>query len=229
MTEIDYFKLENKGKDFPFYKKNPYIPKWGWIVLIIATIIGLILSLSSNIIYVILSAIVLIVPILYFLKWDYKAIIDKPSLKDILLAIGLFIGYMVYAVILGFTLQYIFGLNGANLIPDNITIMTFVSLAFKLISEELIKFIPFMFLLRLSYKFSAKRKFSTILSMILVMIFFALLHAANLQTFLFAICIQGIGSIFEFIGYIKTKNLVVSYITHLCTDIFIFLSPFLGI
>lgn len=136
---------------------------------------------------------------------------------------------MVYAVILGYILQYIFGLNGANLIPDNITIMTFVSLAFKLISEELIKFIPFMFLLRLSYKFSAKRKFSTILSIVLVMIFFAFLHAANLQTFLFAIGVQGIGSIFEFIGYIKTKNLVVSYITHLCTDIFIFLSPFLGI
>ena len=229
MTEIDWFKIENKDKDFPFYIKIPYVPKWGWIVLIIATIIGLILSLSSNIIYVILSAIVLIVPILYFLKWDYKVIIDKPSLKDILLAIGLFIGYMVYAVILGYILQYIFGLNGANLIPDNITIMTFVSLAFKLISEELIKFIPFMFLLRLSYKFSAKRKFSTILSIVLVMIFFAFLHAANLQTFLFAIGVQGIGSIFEFIGYIKTKNLVVSYITHLCTDIFIFLSPFLGI
>ena len=141
MTEIDWFKIENKDKDFPFYKKNPYVPKWGWIVLIIATIIGLILSLSSNIIYVILSAIVLIVPILYFLKWDYKAIIDKPSLKDILLAIGLFVGYMVYAVILGYILQYIFGLNGANLIPDNVSIMTFVSLAFKLISEELIKFI----------------------------------------------------------------------------------------
>ena len=39
-----------------------------------------------------------------------------------------------------------------------------------------------------------------ILSIVLVMIFFAFLHAANLQTFLFAIGVQGIGSIFEFIG-----------------------------
>ena len=29
MTEIDRFKFEDDGFDFPFYNKNPYIPKWG--------------------------------------------------------------------------------------------------------------------------------------------------------------------------------------------------------
>lgn len=227
MTEIDWFKFENKDKDFPFYNKNPYIPKWGWIVLLIALIIGLTLSLSFNIIYVILSCIVLIVPVLYFLKWDYKAIFQKPSFKDILLAIGLFIGYIIYALILGIILQNI-GLNGAKLAPDTVSIMTFVSLAFKLMSEEFVKFIPFMFFLRLCYKFSNKRKLSTIISIAIVMVFFAFLHSANLITFLFALCVQGVGSIFEFIGYIKTKNILVSYITHLCTDVFIFLMPLLG-
>ncbi len=227
MTEIDWFKFENKNKDFPFYNKNPYIPKWGWIVLLIALIIGLTLSLSFNIIYVILSCIVLIVPVLYFLKWDYKAIFQKPSFKDILLAIGLFIGYIIYALILGIILQNI-GLNGAKLAPDTVSIMTFVSLAFKLMSEEFVKFIPFMFFLRLCYKFSNKRKLSTIISIAIVMVFFAFLHSANLITFLFALCVQGVGSIFEFIGYIKTKNILVSYITHLCTDVFIFLMPLLG-
>jgi len=33
---------------------------------------------------------------------------------------------------------------------------------------------------------------------------------------------QGLGSIFEFYGYIKTKNVFISYITHLLTDVFIF-------
>ncbi len=227
MTEIDWFKFENKNKDFPFYNKNPYIPKWGWIVLLIALIIGLTLSLSFNIIYVILSCIVLIVPVLYFLKWDYKAIFQKPSFKDILLAIGLFIGYIIYALILGIILQNM-GLNGAKLAPDTVSIMTFVSLAFKLMSEEFVKFIPFMFFLRLCYKFSNKRKLSTIISIAIVMVFFGFLHSANLITFLFALCVQGVGSIFEFIGYIKTKNILVSYITHLCTDVFIFLMPLLG-
>ncbi|WP_461463133.1 hypothetical protein [Methanobrevibacter sp.] len=227
MTEIDWFKFENKDKDFPFYNKNPYIPKWGWIVLLIALIIGLTLSLSFNIIYVILSCIVLIVPVLYFLKWDYKAIFQKPSFKDILLAIGLFIGYIIYALILGIILQNM-GLNGAKLTPDTVSIMTFVSLAFKLMSEEFVKFIPFMFFMRTFFKYTSNRKFSIIISMPIVMVFFAFLHSANLITFLFALCVQGVGSIFEFIGYIKTKNILVSYITHLCTDVFIFLMPLLG-
>lgn len=29
MSNIDWFKFEDKDIDFPFYKKNPYIPKWG--------------------------------------------------------------------------------------------------------------------------------------------------------------------------------------------------------
>lgn len=228
MSEIDWFKFENKDKDFPFYRKNPYIPKWGWIVLLFATPIGLVLSISSNIFITILSCIVLILPVLYFLKWDYKAIFQKPSIKDILLAVGLFVGYMVYALIVGVLLENI-GLNGATLTPETVTVMTFVSLVFQLMSEEFVKFIPFMFFLRVSYKFSNKRKLSTILSVVIVMIFFALLHSFNLETFLFALSIQGLGSIFEFIGYIKTKNILVSYITHLCTDIFIFSLLFLGI
>ena len=46
--------------------------------------------------------------------------------------------------------------------------------------------------------------------------------------FLFALAIQGFGSIFEFIGYIKTKNILISYITHLCTDIFIYSIVIIG-
>ena len=142
MVEIDWFKFENKDKDFPFYRKNPYIPKWGWIVLLFATLIGLVLSISSNIFITILSCIVLILPVLYFLKWDYKAIFQKPSIKDILLAVGLFVGYMVYALIVGVLLENI-GLNGATLTPETVTVMTFVSLVFQLMSEEFVKFIPF--------------------------------------------------------------------------------------
>ena len=61
------------------------------------------------------------------------------------------------------------------------------------------------------------------------MIFFASLHAYNFKMFIFAIFVQGFGSIFEFIGYIKTKNIFVSYITHLCTDIFIYSIVILGL
>lgn len=51
MVEIDRFKFEDKDYDFPVYNKNPYIPKWGWVVLFVTFLIGTLLSLSSNFFY----------------------------------------------------------------------------------------------------------------------------------------------------------------------------------
>lgn len=222
MSEIDWFRFENKDRDFPFYNKNPYIPKWGWIILFFTFITGGILVMSNKVEISILSCIVFIIPVLYFLKWDYKAIFQKPSLRDIGLAVALFIGYIIYSIILSTTLEP-FGIVSSGLIEkESVTVITVISSIFSLMGEEFLKFLPFMFFLRLSYKFSNKRKLSVAISVGLVMIMFASLHAYNPIMFVYALFIQGLGSIFEFYGYIKTKNIIVSYITHLCTDVFIF-------
>ncbi len=229
MSEIDWFKFENKDLDFPFYKKNPYIPKWGWIILFFVMFIGLFLSMSSKIHITALSCIVIIVPVLYFLKWDYKAIFQKPKAKEILLAVGLFVGYIIYALAMSTVLENFGIIGGGANTTITTTIMDTIPLFFALMSEEFVKFIPFMFFLRVIFKFSNNRKMSVIISVLFVMIFFAFLHAYDVKTLIFAIFIQGFGSIFEFIGYIKTKNILISYITHLCTDLFILLIGMLGV
>lgn len=219
MSNIDWFRFENKDSDFPFYNNNPHIPKWGWIVLFFAMFVGLILSASSKLIILIFGCAVIIVPVLYFLKWDYRAIFKKLSVKDVALAIALFVGYIVYAIAMDFVLGH-FGIVGGNLIGYDPTWMDVPPLFFSLMIEEFLKFIPFMFFLRVAFKFSNNRKLSVIVSMLLVMLFFASLHAYNWNMLVYAIFIQGLGSIFEFIGYIKTKNILVSYITHVVTDVF---------
>ena len=229
MENIDWFRFENKDLDFPFYRKNPHIPKWGWIVLFITVPIGLLLTISSKIPILIVSCLILIVPVLYFLKWDYRAIFQKPKPKDIALAVALFVGYILYALLMSTVLEY-FGITGGNLMgSESVTLMTVVSMFFSLMSEEFIKFIPFMFFLRLLYKYTENRKLSVVVSVLLVMVFFASLHAYGFNMFIFALFIQGFGSIFEFIGYIKTKNILISYIIHLCTDVFIFALAFSGL
>ena len=221
------FNFENKDLDFPFYNENPLIPKWGWIVLFLAMFIGFFLMISSHIPILILGCVVLIVPVLYFLKWDYKAIFQKPSKEDVYLAIALFVGYMIYGICLDLLLKN-FGIFGGNTVGDAVTWMSIPPLVFSLLCEEFIKFIPFMFFLRVAFKFSNNRKLSIIVSMILVMLFFASLHAISLNMLVFAIFVQGFGSIFEFIGYIKTKNILIPYMTHLCTDVFIFVIAMFG-
>ena len=227
MSNIDWFKFENKDLDFPIYKNNPHISKKGWIVLFIALAIGYVFVQGSQIYHGIISCIILIVPVLYFLKWDYKAIFQKPTLKDVALAVGLFIAYILYAYVMTLILSN-FGIAG-NSEGSAITFMSIPPLIFSLMGEEFIKFITFIFFMRILFKYSDNRKLSIIVSVMGVMVLFACIHAYDFKILMFALFIQGLGSIFEFIGYIKTKNVLISYITHLCTDVFIYLIIIMGI
>ncbi|WP_298500676.1 type II CAAX prenyl endopeptidase Rce1 family protein [uncultured Methanobrevibacter sp.] len=228
MSNIDWFKFENKDLDFPIYKKNPRISKIGWIVLFLALVIGYVFVQGSQFWHGIIACIVLIVPVLYFLKWDYKAIFQKPALKDVALAIGLFIAYILYAYVMTIVLSN-FGIVGSSDGGSTITFMDIPPLIFSLMGEEFIKFIPFIFFLRIFFKYTDNRKLSVIVSVLVVMVLFACIHAYDFKMLLFALFIQGLGSVFEFIGYIKTKNVLISYITHLCTDVFIYMIIIMGI
>lgn len=228
MSDIDRFRFENKDLDFPIYKSNPRISKGGWIALFIAFVIGYVFVQGSQIYQGIISCIILIVPVLYFLKWDYKAIFQKPALKDVALAVGLFIAYILYAYVMTVVLSN-FGIVGSSDGGSTITFMDIPPLIFSLMGEEFIKFIPFIFFLRVFFKYTDNRKLSVIVSVLMVMVLFASIHAYDFKMLLFALFIQGFGSIFEFIGYIKTKNVLISYITHMCTDVFIYLIIILGI
>ena len=224
MSNIDYFKFENKDLDFPVYKKNPYIPKSGWIVLIIAMIVGFLMQgLSGNeMIDSILFCFIVLIPLLYYLKWDFKALFQKPKAKEIGLAVALFAGYLIYSYTVGSVLDY-FSLTGTSTLEGiSITWTSIPPLLFSLMGEELIKLIPFLLFLRIFYKYSNNRKLSIVAAMLLVMVFFAMLHLMDLKSLPSVLLMQGLGSIFEFYGYIKTKNVFISYITHLLTDVFIF-------
>ena len=218
MSEIDRFKFEDKGYDFPFYNKNPYIPKWGWVVLFIALIVGTILSFINSIPILILACAVYIVPVLYFLKWDYKAIFRKLSPRDLGLAAALFAGYVIYAVIMTFVLKQFGIVSPVDVGP--VSAISFVELIFAMMCEEMLKFIPLIFFLRVIYKYTSNRKLSVMVSVAIIMFMFACLHAYTPIMLVYAIFVQGIGSIFEFYGYIKTKNIFVPYLTHLFTDAF---------
>ena len=227
MSDVDWFKFENKDVDFPIYRNNPHIPGRGWIVLFISLLAGYIFVQGSQIQDGLMACIILIIPVLYYLKWDYKAIFQKPALKDVALAIGLFIAYILYAYIMTVIL------SNFGIVVDSegsaITFMSIPPLIFALMGEEFVKFIPFMFFLRTSFKYTDNRRLSVIVSMIMVMVLFACIHAYDFKMLIFALFIQGFGSIFEFIGYIKTKNILISYITHLCTDVFIYMIMIMGL
>ena len=129
---------------------------------------------------------------------------------------------------------YILAIYGLN-IPYTANYSTYYtweslfSLIFSMLGEELIKFIPFIFLLKIFFNFTNNRKFSIILSAILTLIIFGLIHYAPDTTLISILLIQGLGSSFMLFAYIKTKNLFVSYLCHLLTDAFVIFLTLIGI
>ena len=224
----------SETRDFPYYKHNPRLSKTAWIVLLVLIPISLLtyslIGIFSEFIGSIVFCALLLIPLLYFSNWDVSLIFHKPSRDEIILAVLMFIGYIVYAIVVGSVLDS-FALSGvSDTAYEVVDIESIVSLVYSMMGEELIKFIPLMFFLRVFFKYTNNRTLSITLSSIIIMIAFGLLHYyPPYMTLISVLVLQGAGSIFEIYAYVKTKNLLISYLSHLLTDMIIFCLLFLGV
>lgn len=68
---MDFFKFEDEGADFPFYNDNPKLSLLGGFILIFSIFLAFI-PYYLNIPYIgpFLFALIMLVPLLYFLNWD---------------------------------------------------------------------------------------------------------------------------------------------------------------
>lgn len=225
----------DESRDFPFYRHNPRISSGGWLLLILSVPVALLVyalvGFESEIIASVLFCLIMLIPLLYFSKWDYSLMFRKPTKNEIILAILMFAGYMIYALCLGSVLDMV-GLGGVEASSAEevgVTIQSTVGLLFSMMGEELLKFIPLMFLMRLVYKFTDNLKISVAVSTAIVLLGFGLLHyAPPTNTIVSVLLLQGLGSLFEMYGYLKTKNLFVPYISHLLTDAVMFIIILVG-
>lgn len=222
-------------RDFPYYNNNPHISKIGWFILLLTVPISYILvygifGIFSELLGSIMFCFTMLIPLLYFSKWDYSLIFHKPTKNELLLAFTMFICYMIYAIMMG-TILDMFNLSGVGIgeaIDVNWELI--FGLIFSMMAEELLKFIPLMFFMRLVYKYSNNKKLSIILSSIIILIGFGLIHYdPSTTTIISVLVLQGFGTIFELYGYLKTKNLFVPYISHILTDALIFTLMLIGI
>lgn len=235
LCDIMKFLEFDDTRDFPFYRHNPRISKSGWFLLLLSVPIAyLIYALAgevSEIIGSILFCLVMLIPLLYFSGWDYSLMFRKPTKNEIILGVLLFAGYMIYSTVVGLSLDMV-GLGG---VPETaeamgINIESTVGLIFSMMGEELLKFIPLMFLMRVVYKFSNNLKLSVVISVTLVLAGFGLLHYyPPSNTLASVLLLQGLGSLFEMYGYLKTKNLFVPYISHFLTDAVAFILILSGV
>lgn len=233
MVNLNFLEFD-ESRDFPYYNNNPQLSKTAWFILLLMLPVSFLLysivGLVSDFVGSIVFCFSLLIPLLYFSNWDYSLMFHKPTRNEIILAFLMFCGYLLYSITVGTVLDY-FALSGATTSAslDYVNVDSFFGLIFSMMGEELVKFIPLMFFIRFIYKYSGNKRLSVIISSVIILIGFGFLHYLPPEnTVISVLLLQGLGSVFEVYGYVKTKNLFVPYLSHFFTDALVFALVLLG-
>ncbi len=223
--------LSFEKRDFPFYDENPRMSKIGWLVLLVSVPVALfsfryVDFYTNEFVASIFFLLIMLIPLLYFSDWDYSLFFRKPTKDELILAVVMFLAFFIYS----FIMSNLLDASGlASIASGEENIISIISLVFSMMAEELMKFIPLMFLLRVFFKYTSNRRLSIMLSSAVTLVFFALIHLEPGVSLLSVLLIQGLGSIFHLYVYLKSKNLFASYLSHLMTDAFVLIMAMLGI
>ena len=223
--------LSFEKRDFPFYDENPRMSKIGWLVLLVSVPVALfsfryVDFYTNEFVASIFFLLIMLIPLLYFSDWDYSLFFRKPTKDELILAVVMFLAFFIYS----FIMSNLLDASGlASIASGEENIISIISLVFSMMAEELMKFIPLMFLLRFFFKYTSNRRLSIMLSSAVTLVFFALIHLEPGVSLLSVLLIQGLGSIFHLYVYLKSKNLFASYLSHLMTDAFVLIMAMLGI
>lgn len=221
----------DENRDFPFYNEIPRMSRIGWFVLLINIPVSFFVnvfvsSLTNDIVGSIFFLLIMLIPLLYFSNWNYSLFFKKPTKDELILAVLMFVAYFIYSLIMS---NFLDASGLASTGSADAEIVSIVTLIFSMMAEELIKFIPLMFLLRVFFKYTSNRRLSVIVSSAVTLIIFGLMHLEPDISLISVLLIQGLGSLSHLYVYLKTKNLFASYISHLMTDAFILIMALYGV
>lgn len=214
------------GVDFPFYNDIPKLSTGEWLLLLAPVIIMLLIlavpSLKTDYSPIIIG-LIMIIPALYVCKGDYSIFFKKPKRRDILTIILCVIASFVYTIAITIILQMVLGYPlSANSVLTKFSspsVFLIISTLLQLMGEEFFKIFMLLIIMYVVYKSTNNRGLSIALGVILTLFIFGIAHSgAYSGRILQILLIQGLGSIFDLYAYMKTKNVVVSYIIHVLID-----------
>lgn len=230
----DKFNFEDKDIDFPFYDNNPFLSKGKWILIGVSLIVVVlfILFFRTMLPKEMTRFIIFLIPLLtlfYVSGGNLGLFIKKLRKNDLKLMFIVYVLTFIYSFIIGLVLH----ISGVHVNPNPVdtqlgSIFFWISFPFQIFGEELIKLIAFLLVLFATYTASKNRKLSVIIAALVTAIFFGLIHIETYGNLLSVILLQGIGSLFMIYAYLKTKNIMVSFIPHFIFDLISFLVIMLG-
>lgn len=242
--DIDYFSWEDReAGDFPYYRGRNRVGVWGWILIILGVAFGLLADftgtelvnlLPHNVVLRVLGSAVVILSVPGFPLlgvWlaageQIKALFRSLTKQDWRL-IGIL---TVLAGAWSVGMNWVIGLighesvkdaaisTGSGSIAQNAWLL--LELPFLIFGEALFAVLPFLALLALFCNvFKMERKPAVILALVLAGLLFGLYHGEAYDWhWAQMLIVIGLGQVITLFGYLKTKNVLVAYLSHLIYD-----------
>ena len=226
---IDFFKFEEEI-DFPFYNGTPTLSKMEWIIFLLAPFLMIIfvsdvtfsIPLINQIpesLYPLIYCAVTLIPIAYVCKGKLGLFFKKIKLSDFKIIIICLFVYYIYSISIGFLLMSA-GLNiTPNPVLDIVSLKALIFILIQLLAEELFKVSLLICGMALFYHFTKDRKKALIFGASVSMIIFGLVHYGAYKNVIHCLLVIGVGSLIHLYPYIKTKNILVTYILHVLIDV----------
>ena len=229
-------KTKKIDPDFPFYNENPKIAAWGILVLAAAVIyMSLSIFLEFDYPWYLGPIIFCAVPLTAYLivaRGKMSLIVKKFKAKDFVrILVTLFLQY-VFVFAIGIIRNLVFHVTPtANSVMDAEMDSTFwILIIVQLFGEELYKLLIFLVVLILMYKLTHKRTLSVVAATVIMLLCFALVHVTAYDYNWSQILInQGAATFFCMYNYLKSKNILTSYIQHLLLDAIPFVLAMTGV
>lgn len=227
-------KEENKTLDFPFYKDS----KITTIDVLILTIVPVLFTIYTffpfRIPYGLTPYIFTFTHLGAFLivaKGKISLIVKKPNKKDILRVIVTLILQFVVAIGLALILKYLFNIatNENGIFEMDMNFKFWISIAVQLFGEELYKILLFLAGLIVAFKLTKKKSLSIGIALTFSLTCFAFLHATTYNNIVQILLLQGAASLCCMYNYLKSKNILTSYMQHFLFDAIPFLLSMLAI
>ena len=227
-----FFKFEDENTDLPFYNNEPKLSKMEWALLILAEILFLIpifLSIEmSDEVFSFYLCLVVLLPVIYVSKGNLSLFFKKVKRENIKLIIICTVLPFIYSMFMIFILEYLKISLESTIEPMSTTLLSIINMLVQLMGEELFKIILLIIAMSIIYHFTKNRKLSIIISSIITMTIFGIAHY-QYGPLIQILLIQGLGSIFDLYAYLKTKNVLVSYLAHLLYDFIPFIMELIAL
>ena len=230
---FDFLKIDDDFWEFPFYSGKPHLSKLDWVILTLVVLIeismitGLIgfipLYVLPQEILTVLPCIILLLGLAYACKGKLGLFFKIPKLSDVKIIIVCYILAMIYSLLAIFVLTSLGIPTASNSAFPLQSIYPMISnavlLLVSLMEEELFKVILLILLMAAIYYFTKNKKTAVILGVFLNLMIFGLCHlSAYNGNVIQCIVVIGLGSFFNLYVYLKTKNIVNSFIVHVLYD-----------